>query len=275
MSSESAFRWDGHALVDRSHSDPESGAIAVADSLLVSDGHALALDMHRTRFRDDVSQLPAGTTSFSPDEVDTFLSAAFAKLPEHGNWFPRVELRTGGGSSHLWYRHRPAPVLTRSVTLATYVGDDPRRVPAVKGPDIETLGRIRRDAGRRGVDDVVFVTANGHIIDGAANALMWWRGETLCAPPRAETDPAFARVASVTSTALLGLAFALGVHTNEEATTPAELDGSEVWAVNALHGIRMVTNWENGPQLAEKPGRIGVWRDRLRSLRSPIGELAT
>ena len=47
----------------------------------------------------------------------------------------------------------------------------------------------------------------------------------------------------------------------------AELDGTELWALSALHGIRIVTRWVDGPELAEKPGRLATWSARLDSLR--------
>ena len=77
----------------------------------------------------------------------------------------------------------------------------------------------------------------------------------------------------MTGASLLGLAAALGVETRAERMMPSELDGCEVWALNALHGIRMVTAWVGVPQLAEKPGRIKAWRNRRQALCSPIGGL--
>jgi hypothetical protein len=43
-----------------------------------------------------------------------------------------------------------------------------------------------------------------------------------------------------------------------------------VWALNALHGIRIVTGWVDGPATAELPGRLDVWRARLDALRKPL-----
>lgn len=270
MSSVSVYRWDDPALVAVNRRDDARDLIHAADSLLVSGGYAFAPEMHRARFLDAVRRTVGGP-NFSPGEVDAFWAAAFGMIPAKGNWFPRVELRSGPGETGLAFRHRRAPELTRSVKLRTHAGDDPRTVPSLKGPDIVSLGAIRGDAQLRGIDDVVFLTPSDHIIDGAANAIVWWRGDTLCAPPREEGDPAFARVPSVTAKAVLGLAGALGVGTREERARPADLDGTEVWALNALHGIRMVTEWAGVPQLAEKPGRIGVWRERMHALRAPIG----
>ena len=66
------------------------------------------------------------------------------------------------------------------------------------------------------------------------------------------------------------VAAALGLDTHEEAVTPAELDGTELWALSALHGIRIATSWVDGPSLAEQPGRLATWRARLDALRRPI-----
>jgi hypothetical protein len=62
------------------------------------------------------------------------------------------------------------------------------------------------------------------------------------------------------------------VPTHREPATPSELDGAEVWALNALHGLRIVTDWiddTGGPELAELPGRLALWRGRREALRKP------
>jgi hypothetical protein len=42
--------------------------------------------------------------------------------------------------------------------------------------------------------------------------------------------------------------------------------------LNALHGIRIVTAWVDGPATAEQPGRLATWRARLDALRKPLPE---
>jgi branched-subunit amino acid aminotransferase/4-amino-4-deoxychorismate lyase len=272
MSSSRLLRWSGHSLVEID--DPADHVLEVADSWLVSDGRAFAIEMHRARFQEAVNTESVGRNPMSVGDVDAFWSAVLAAIPASGLWFPRVELRSNAGRTHLTYRHRLAPELTRAVTLRTFAGPDPRRKPSVKGPDLEKLLQAQTLAQQHGVDEIVILTPDGNIIDGATNAFVWWRGDSLCAPPSQTDDHAFARVPSVTAASLLGLAGALGVETRAERATPADLAGCEVWALNALHGIRMVTGWVGGPQLAEKPGRIGAWRHRREALRVPIGDLA-
>ena len=75
---------------------------------------------------------------------------------------------------------------------------------------------------------------------------------------------------SVTVRSVLALATALGIETYQEAVTPAELDGTELWALSALHGARIVTRWADGPELAELPGRLATWRARLGALRQAL-----
>ncbi|MBB5632272.1 branched-subunit amino acid aminotransferase/4-amino-4-deoxychorismate lyase [Cryobacterium mesophilum] len=272
MSTAALFRWNGDALVELDHCDPAEDRLEAADSLLVSDGLAFAPALHRARFLAAAHARGAGLDGYSDASAAAVWNAAVALLPATGDWFPRVEILSHDGTARFQYRHRSAPDRTRSVRLITHRGPDSRTAPAVKGPDLDALLAARTAAQGHGADDVVLLTPDGYVIDGGTSAIVWWRGDILCGPPPGADDEAFARVDSVTAAGLFTLAAALGVETHRERTTPAELDGAEVWALGALHGIRMVTHWVDGPELAELPGRIGVWRDRRSALRKPIGE---
>lgn len=250
MSEASIFRWRDGALELLDYCDMTDTSIVVADSWLVSDGRALALGLHRERF-----------LATAPDAGE-FWDAAVAAIPREGDWFPRVEAHA---SSRLIFRLRSAPERHRSAVLATWTGRDPRTQPRVKGPDLESMLRIRTTVQAEGADEAVILSPDGYVVEGAYSSLLWWRGDILCGPP-SELD----RVDSVTARSVLTLAAALGLDTHEESVTPTELDGVELWAVNALHGIRIVTRWIDGPSLAEKPGRLTQWRTRLDALRRTI-----
>jgi len=254
MSVESIFRWreepEAGSLEALEYCDMTASRIVAADSWLVTEGKALALGLHRARF------LEAAPGS------EGFWDAAIAAIPSDGDWFPRVELHE---PHRLVFRLRSAPERARSAVLATWTGPDPRTTPTVKGPDLASMLRIRTAVQSEGADEAVILTEDGYVVEGAYSALLWWRGEILCGPP--ET---FDRVDSVTARSVLTLARALGIDTHEEAVTPAELDGTELWALSALHGIRIVTRWVDGPELAEKPGRLAQWRARLDALRRDI-----
>ena len=251
MSVQSIFRWRDGALEPLDYCDMTDTSVMVADSWRVVEGKTRAIGLHRDRFL---------TTAGA--DAEAFWDASINAIPEAGDWFPRVEKHSTG---RLVFRLRSTPETSRSAVLATWTGDDPRTQPAVKGPDLESLLRIRTSVQSVGATEAVITTPDGYVVDGAYSALLWWRGEILCSPPRE-----FERVDSVTSRSVLALATALGLDTHEEAVTPAELDGTELWVMSALHGIRIVTGWVDGPELAEKPGRLGAWQARLDALRRAL-----
>ncbi len=247
MSVASIFRWHDDALHALEFCDMTDTAVVAADSWRVSDGRTLGIGLHRERF------LATATGAQS------FWDAAIAAIPTQGDWFPRVEQHSNG---RLVLRLRTAPERQRTAILATWLGADPRTQPTVKGPDLEAMLRIRTSVQPTGATEAVILSDDGYVVEGAYSGLLWWRGDILCGPP---AD--LPRINSVTTRSALTLAAALGLDTHEEAVTPAELDGTELWALSALHGIRIVTRWVDGPELAEKPGRLAAWSARLDSLR--------
>ena len=250
------LRWHDGVFAELDYCDPAETAVLAADSWFVTDGRSLALDLHRSRFLRAL-----------PDDIpgERFWTDAIMRIPSEGDWFPRVELQSRRGAHELVLRLRSAPERRTSAVLAT-AASDPRTNPTVKGPDLEAMLRLRTLAQASGADEAVILSPDGYVVEGAYSALVWWRGAILCTPP-AE----FERIDSVTARALLGLAAALGVELFEEAVTPAELDGTELWALSALHGPRIATRWVDGPSLAALPGRLRLWRERLEALRHPLG----
>jgi len=287
MSVNDVSRWHTGALLATTELSAASTPILVADSWLVTEGRTRGLALHRDRFLRAVeastaeasaAEASAATASAATasaatagdtlvDDAEEFWDAAVASLPRTGDWFPRVELRaaTDEAAATLHLTLRAAPEQLRSVVVATLPGEDPRTAPNVKGPDLERMAQARETVAPSGAGEAIIVTSEGFVVEGAYSGLLWWRGSILCAP-LAEFD----RVDSVTVRSVLALATALGIETYTEAVTPAELEGTELWALSALHGARIVTNWVDGPALAELPGRLGQWRTRLGALRQPL-----
>lgn len=253
------YRWRSRRLEVLDYPDPAGTPVLVADSFLVDENRTLALDLHRRRFTD------AAAHHVAIGEVEAFWRASLALVPASDAWFPRVELHDRAGARQLVYRHRPAPVRCRSVVLATAPGADPRRQPTIKGPDLVAMARLRQLVRPLGADEAVILSPAGEVVEGAYSALLWWRGDTLVAPA-----PELARIDSVTARSVIALATALGVEVHYDRATPADLDGLEIWALSALHGIRIVTGWVGGPVTAELPGRLSLWRQRLGRLSRPL-----
>lgn len=241
--------------------DVQAGELVVADSWLLADGAARGLELHRARFLDGV----ASATSIDADDASAFWHAAVAELPRTGDWFPRFDAINGVEDDRLMLRIRTAPPLGASVRVASLAGPDPRTQPAVKGPDLERLLAIRSEAAADGVDEPVILSSAGHIVDGVTSAVLWWRGDRLLAP-----SASLPRVDSVTAKSLRLIAAATGTATGEEFASPSDLAGCEVWVVNALHGIRVVTSWSGGPTLARNPRRAALWQRRLDALVRPL-----
>jgi hypothetical protein len=257
MSESSIHRWHEGDLHLLDYCDMADTTIAAADSWLVSEGSTLALELHRQRFFDAAGGLI--------DDLDRFWSASIDAIPRTGDWFPRVEVQLRSGATLAVFRLRSAPELSRSVRLASHHGADPRTAPRIKGPDTSGLLRIRTEAKAAGADEAVILSPEGLVVEGAYSTILWWRGDVLFAP-----SPELDRVDSVTARSVIALATALGIEVYYESVVPAALDGCEIWALSALHGIRIVTAWIDGPSAAELPGRLATWRARLDRLRRPL-----
>jgi branched-subunit amino acid aminotransferase/4-amino-4-deoxychorismate lyase len=234
--------------------------VLVADSWLVTEGNVLGIGLHRVRFLESMS-----ADARSATDADAFWDVAMALIPRAGDWFPRVELQARTGSLLLVFRLRRSPERHNNLIEATWLDRDPRTVPRIKGPDLAAMTRVRTSVQARGANEAIILTDDGYVVEDSHSGLLWWRGDILCGPPAT-----FDRVDSVTVRSLLTLATALGVETFEEALTPGELGGTELWSLNALHGIRIVTEWIDGPGLAQLRGRLSLWRARMDALRKPI-----
>jgi branched-subunit amino acid aminotransferase/4-amino-4-deoxychorismate lyase len=253
------FRFvDGELVpVDIALADP----LTVADSWFVSDGFARAMGKHLKRFSDSISdpncrkQLPA------------FFDQVISTIPPEGDWFPRIEYRAERPEGErLFLRLRPAPERTETCTLWTYDKKDPRQLPTIKGPDLSVCQSLRRAANLHGADEAVLLDADGFISDGALSAIVWWQGETLCAP-----DDQTPWLPSVTRELVFSIASQAGYQTKALNAKPQDLLGAEVWSLSALQGIRGVTAW-NGVSIGELK-LLNPFRKRLKMLLEPVSRV--
>lgn len=226
----------------------------VADSFLVDHGRVLRLDAHAERFARD-----AARAGFPAERAAAALMDLARSAPSAGVWFPRIDLLA---DHTLETQLRPAPARGGEVRMVT-ADRDPRTRPGVKGPDLERMVELRRWAVARGADEAV-VTVDGLVCDGALSALAWWRDDCLFVPA-----PALTRVDSVTAGWLVESAEADGVRVERVCALPAEVAGAEVWVMSALHGIRPVVGWIDGPQVA-RATRQQQWQRRWLADRVPV-----
>jgi branched-subunit amino acid aminotransferase/4-amino-4-deoxychorismate lyase len=225
--------------------DGEAGDPLVIDSWLVSEGAGRAADLHEERFRRSCAAILPGLDGA---ELQRFLAAARSAFPAGGRWFPRLEAYPGCRLA-LWLR--PAPPPATEARLWVPPEPDPRRRPEVKGPDLRLLAALRAEARSYGADDALLWAPDGTVLEAAHAALLWWRDGVLCAP-----DPRLPTLPSVTRSLLLGMAAERGVTVRRERIHLHDLDGLEVWAVNALHGVRKVVGWRRAWKRQEG---LGLW----------------
>jgi branched-subunit amino acid aminotransferase/4-amino-4-deoxychorismate lyase len=255
------LRWSAAGRRLEPAAGPAAG-LDVADSWLVCGGMVRGLDYHAERFAGSCQRRHGVPV---PDTME-FLLAAAAVLPRDGRWFPRVEFDAGDGFR---LRLRPAPPPSDGVVLGRMAGPDPRRDPAVKGPDLAMLAALRQQAQPSGAGEVLLVSADGLVLEGALSALLWWRGDVLCAPPL--TLPV---LPSVTRRLLLDIAAETGTPVRFEACRPEDLDGAELWSASALHGIRPVTAWAAAGLAAGAARRAGHWQGMLAARARPAAAAA-
>ncbi|MDX3644451.1 aminotransferase class IV [Streptomyces sp. MB09-02B] len=235
------------------------GRLLVADSWLLRDGRVRGFDRHRERFVRSCGECGAPPLA----RVVDFWQDMTRALPRTGEWFPRVELVAGSLELRLLLRH--APPLTAEIEVWAAGQPDPRTVPRRKGPDLDALARVRRRASGADADEAVLIAPSGLVLEGASNSLLWWEDDTLCLPP-----PRLPLLAGVTKALVLEHAARTGVQVAHRERSLAELDGHEVWLVNALHGIRPVVAWTGRPMTPGRAVHAPRWRRWLDDLMEPL-----
>lgn len=219
--------------LDRPAAGHDSSRLLAADSWYLGDGRVRALGRHRQRFR-----AAAEEVGVHNGEVDAFWEAAIARLPETGEWFPRVDVLASPSSNSptLAFRLRPSPQRTRELRVLIPSQTDPRSTPHRKGPDIAVLEELRtRARTEHDCDEVLLLNEDGYVVEAATTSLLWWDGETLCVP-----DRGLGPLPGVTSAVIVGEARRSSIEVVSRRIRPEDLNGHEVWLVNALHGIRRV-----------------------------------
>jgi branched-subunit amino acid aminotransferase/4-amino-4-deoxychorismate lyase len=101
---------------------------------------------------------------------------------------------------------------------------------------------VRERACGAGAQEAVLVAPSGCVLEAATASVLWWEDDTLCLPP-----PRLPVLPGVTVALVQERARREGIPVAHRERTVAGLESREVWLVNALHGIRPVTEWTGGP----------------------------
>ena len=257
-------------------SDISSWTLVAADSWFVKDRRVRAFDRHRARFAHAAAEVGIGEAV-----TDDFWAAMVEKIPATGEWFPRVDVLENSPvrARVVAFRMRQAPKRTQELRVLIPPYSDPRNSPGRKGPDIALLSRLAAEAIEdHDCGELLLLSEDGYVIEGATTSLPWWVGETLHVP-----DPKLGALPGVTSAVILDEARELSIPIEYHRTRSEDLAEHEVWLVNALHGIRRAKEFVNGRtderhlvrQLAAKADvesvQLDRWRDWLDSISVPRG----
>lgn len=249
--------------------------VLVADSFRARsrDGatEARGFSRHLSRFRASVADVfgTALDDAWWERVFDPFEREAVARIARGGAGFPRLEARAtrGGaapaGAPELAVRIRPLPSLGSTIALRTAALD--LTLARVKGPNIARLAEVNRGLGA----EALLVDASGRMREGATTSLVWWTGETLCVVRSSN------RVTSVTERLLWEAAERMGVETRACDATVRELVDCEMWAVNALHGIRVVVAIDTTVLSDAHTARLDRFRDALDRTWETVGDAGT
>ncbi len=126
-----------------------------------------------------------------------------------------------------------------------------------KGPHIDRYAALRRELNA----EPLLLDFDGTVLETATCALLAWHG------PAVHTVASRRRVHSVTEQLLLNELRDAGVTIRPERCLPRDWLGAEVWAVNALHGIRVVRSIDGEPTRQAQQERLHALRRALAGMR--------
>lgn len=257
------------------------------------DAEVRGLDLHLRRFTRAVLDAH-GLAGEDPGaqrithRVDAFLAEALSRIAAYGEGFPRLELRDPaepGGDPEPGLALRPLPELRDTIELRSAPGvrlEHPRR----KGPNIARLAELNRELGA----EALLLDGDGCVLEGATTSLIWWPGGPGGRGASGAVVRSSARVPSVTERLVIDAAgrFPGAEHrtarpqphtqpqpqprsiTVEQLLPRTGRAPQEVWAMNALHGIRVVTSIDGVAMPEHDEQRLGWFREALDRTWQPI-----
>jgi branched-subunit amino acid aminotransferase/4-amino-4-deoxychorismate lyase len=115
---------------------------------------------------------------------------------------------------------------------------------------------LREKAQAAGADEAIILDSQGRIIDGSTTCLLWFDGDDVVMPPAEAL-----RVDSITVSLVTEALKNAGATIREQWVTPQDLVKKEIYALNALHGVRAVSGWIDGPEVSLNQDRLAALRE--------------
>ncbi len=180
-----------------------------------------------------------------PPEVEGALRLVCTRGPEGGG--PPTVYATLGEVPAAAKRARRDGVTVATLPLGVTARSRPELgwLPAgVKSTSYAVSTAARRWAARAGVDDVLWVSTDGYVLEGPSANVVWLSGTTLCTVPAAATGV----LPGVTARWLLDHAGEVGLRAEERLITPAELRQADgAWLTSSLRGLAPMRSLDATP----------------------------
>jgi 4-amino-4-deoxychorismate lyase len=144
--------------------------------------------------------------------------------------------------------------------------DSPWLLPGVKSTSYAVNMAAQREAHRRGVDDALFLSAEGLVLEGPTSNIWFREGERLFTP-----SLELGILAGVTRDTLMQAATERGMEVVEGEFTLARLAASdEVFASSSIREVMPVVELDGRPVADGRPGSVAA--ELQASLRSAVGK---
>ncbi|MFE9694401.1 aminotransferase class IV [Micromonospora sp. NPDC005806] len=180
-----------------------------------------------------------------PPEVEGALRLVCTRGPEGGG--PPTVYATLGEVPAAAKRARRAGVTVATLPLGVAARSRPELgwlATGVKSTSYAVSTAARRWAARSGVDDVLWVSTDGYVLEAPSANVVWLSGATLCTVPAAETGV----LPGVTVRWLLDHAPQLGLAAEERLVSPTELHAAHgVWLTSSLRGLAEIRTLDGVP----------------------------
>lgn len=180
-----------------------------------------------------------------PAEVEGALRLVCTRGPEGGG--PPTVYATLGEVPETSKRARRDGITVATLDLGVPAEARPglEWLPAgIKSTSYGASTAARRWAARNGVDDVLWVSIDGYVLEGPSANVVWLDGSTLCTVPAATTGI----LPGVTARWLLENAGELGLTAAERMSSPAGLCTADgVWLTSSVRGLAEVRSLDGTP----------------------------
>jgi 4-amino-4-deoxychorismate lyase len=228
------------------------------ETLHLRDGRPWLLDAHLARLRAGAAavELPLPPDGVLVELLDT-VRAGWPATVEGALRLVCTRGPEGGGLPTVWATLGEGPATAKrarrdGVAVATLpLGVSAEARPGlgwlptgIKSTSYAVSTAARRWATRNEVDDVLWLSTEGYVLEGPSANVVWLAGSTLCTVPAARTGV----LPGVTARWLLDHAGELGLTAEERMVTPPELRGSGgVWLTSSVRGLTEVRTLDAAP----------------------------